>query len=348
MHRPTETPLNLKFPQPESLATTGCKNVLRKTLRCLPVIALALAGLSHAQSWPTRPVRIVVPVSPGGTTDLLARAVGEALTKSLGQPFVVDSKPGAAGSIGSLEVARAPNDGYTLLAGTSSTHSVNPAISTNLKYNAVEDFTPIALLAEANNLLLVSPSVGVKDMKELLAVARQKPGSLNYASSGVGSFGHLAFEALGALAGVKFTHVPYKGTAAAMADLMGGTIQMAVDAVPSALPYVKDGRLRGAAVTGARRSTLAPEIATVAESGVPGFSVLSWFGLYAPRGLPPQLARKINEEVNKVLHTPEMVARFSAMGIDPGTGSPDEFAAMVAKDTARWSKLAKDLNLKVD
>ena len=340
--------MNMNFHRPDTLGAAVRTSITGKTLRWVPVVALALAGLAHAQTWPTRPVRIVVPVSPGGTTDLLARAVGEALTKSLGKPFVIDSKPGAAGSIGSLEVARAANDGYTLLAGTASTHSVNPAISTNLKYNAVEDFTPIALLAEANNMLLVSPTVGVKDMKELLAVARQKPGSLNYASSGVGSFGHLAFEALGAQAGVKFTHVPYKGTAAAMADLMGGTIQMAVDAVPSALPYVKDGRLRGAAVTGSRRSALAPEIATVSESGVPGFSVLSWFGLYAPRGVPPQLARKINEEVNKVLHTPEMVARFTAMGIDPGNGSPDDFAAMVAKDTARWAKLAKDLNLKVD
>jgi tripartite-type tricarboxylate transporter receptor subunit TctC len=343
-----EKTMHMQLHKTDSIGTTCRENRLRKTLRWIPLMVLAFAGLSHAQTWPTRPVRIVVPVSPGGTTDLLARAVGEALSKSLGQPFVIDSKPGAAGSIGSLEVARAPNDGYTLLAGTSSTHAVNPAITPTLKYKAVEDFTPIALLAEANNLLLVSPSVGVKDMKELLAVARQKPGELNYASSGIGSFGHLAFEALGAQAGVKFTHVPYKGTAAAMADLMGGTIQMAVDAVPSALPYVKDGRLRGAAVTGTRRSTLAPDIATVAESGVPGFSVLSWFGLYAPRGLPPQLARRINEEVNKVLHTPEMVARFSAMGIDPGTGSPEEFAAMVAKDTARWAKLAKDLNLKVD
>lgn len=340
--------MTLRFQQSDTHRTTAPLTITRRTLRWIPLLALAFGNLAFAQSWPTRPVRIVVPVSPGGTTDILARAVGEALSKSLGQPFVIDSKPGAAGSIGSLEVARAPNDGYTLLAGTSSTHAVNPAISATLKYNAVEDFTPIALLAESNNMLLVSPTVGVKDMRELLAVARQKPGALNYASSGVGSFGHLAFEALGAQAGVKFTHVPYKGTAAAMADLMGGTIQMAVDAVPSALPYVKDGRLRGAAVTGSRRSTLAPDIATIAESGVPGFSVLSWFGLYAPRGLAPQLARKINEEVNKVLHTPEMVARFTAMGIDPGTGTPDEFAAMVAKDTARWSKLAKDLNLKVD
>lgn len=321
---------------------------LVKTLRWLPAVGLAVSGLVHAQSWPTRPVRIVVPVSPGGTTDLLARAVGEALSKSLGQPFVVDSKPGAAGAIGSLEVARAPADGYTLLAGTSSTHAVNPAISTTLKYNAVEDFTPIAQLAESNNILLVSPTVEAKTMKELLALARQKPGYLNYSSSGVGSFGNLTFEYLAAQASVSFTHVPYKGTSASITDLVSGAVHMAADAIPSALPYVKDGRLRAVAVTGPRRSPLAPDVPTVAESGLPGFSVVSWFGLYGPRGVPPQLAKRINEEVIKVLHAPEMVARFASLGIEPARGTPEQFAAMVAADTARWSRVAKDLKIKVD
>ncbi len=321
---------------------------LTKTLRWLPVVGLAASGLVHAQAWPTKPVRIVVPVSPGGTTDLLARAVGEALSKSLGQPFVVDSKPGAAGAIGSLEVARAPADGYTLLAGTSSTHAVNPAVSTTLRYNAVEDFTPIAGLAESNNILLVSPSVEAKNLKELFALARQKPGYLNYSSSGVGSFGNLIFEYMGAQAGVTFTHVPYKGTSASITDLVSGAVHMAVDAIPSALPYVKDGRLRGMAVTGARRSPLASDVPTVGEAALPGFAVVSWFGLYGPRGLPPQLAKRINEEVNKVLHSPEMMARFATLGIEPSSGTPEQFAAMVAADTARWSRVAKDLKIKVD
>jgi len=318
-------------------------------LRWLPAVALVASGLAHAQTWPTKPVRIVVPVSPGGTTDILARMVGEALAKNLGQAFVVDAKPGAAGAIGSLEVARAAADGYTLLMATSSTHAVNPAISTQLKYDAVADFTPIALVAEANNLLLVTPKLEARNMKELIALARAKPGYLNYASSGIGSFGHLTFEYLANEAGgIALTHVPYKGTAAAITDLVSGAVHMAADAVPSGLPYVRDGRLRALAVTGPRRSALAPEIPTVAESGLPGFSVLSWFGLYAPRGMNPQLVQRINEEVNKVLASPEMAARFATLGIEPAKGSAKDFAAMVAADTARWSRIAKAINLKVD
>ncbi len=323
-------------------------NKLGRAMRWLPILALAVSGLAHAQAWPTKPVRIVVPVSPGGTTDLLARLVGQALAQNLGQSFVVDGKPGAAGAIGSMEVARAPADGYTLLVATSSTHAVAPALSTQLRYNAVTDFTPVALLAESNNLLLVSPTVNVKDFQGLLALARQKPGALNYSSSGIGSFGHLTFELLKSQTGVFLTHIPYKGTGASIADMMSGTVHMAIDALPSALPQVRDGRLRGLAVTGPRRSPLAPEIPTIAESGVPGFSALSWFGLYGPRGMPPQLVAKINEEVNKAMQSPEMTAKFAALGIEAARGSPADFASMVAADTARWARLGKAINLKLD
>jgi len=321
-----------------------------RALRWLPVLGLAVSGLAHAQApaWPTKPVRLIVPVAPGGATDMLARAVGQALAHNLGQPFVVEGKPGAAGSIASVEVARAPADGHTLLVATSSTHSVAPALSNQLQYDPVADFTPIAMLAEANNIVLASPKLEVKDMKELFALARQKPGYVNYVSSGKGSFGHLAFMSLQAQAGISMTHVPYKGTSAAIPDMMAGNVHLAADAISSALPLVKDGRLRALAVTGPRRSPLAPDIPTVAESGVPGYSVLSWFGLYAPRGLPPQLARRINEEVNKVLRSPEMAARFAALGIEPGRGSPEEFAAAVAADTARWSKVVKEQKIRMD
>ena len=302
----------------------------------------------QAQTWPTKPVRVIVPVAPGGATDLLARVISQALSQNLGQQFVVDGKPGAAGAIGSLEVARAPADGYTLLLATSSSHSVAPALSKNLRYNPVDDFTPIALIAEANNIILVSPSLKVKDFKELMTLAKQKPGFLNYVSSGNGSFGHLTFELMASQAGVQMTHVPYKGTAAAIMDLASGGVHLAADAVPSALPHIKEGRLQGIAVTGSRRSPLAPNIPTVAESGLPGFAVVSWFGLYAPKGLPTALALRINEEVNKVLKSPEMVARFAALGVDAGKGSSAEFAAMVAADTERWSKLAKERQIQID
>jgi tripartite-type tricarboxylate transporter receptor subunit TctC len=321
---------------------------LGKALRWLPVVAMAASGLAHAQAWPSKPVRIVVPVAPGGTTDLLARMLGQALSQNLGQQFLVDGKPGAAGAIGALEVARAPADGYTLLLATSSSHSVAPAVTKQLRYNAVDDFTPLAHVADANNLLLVSNAVEAKDIKELLALARQKPGYLNYVSSGNASFGHLTFALIASQAGVQLTHVPYKGTAAAMIDLASGQVHLAADSIPSGLPHVKEGRLRAMAVTGPRRSPLVPDVPTVAEAGLPGYAVQSWFGLYGPRGIPPQIAKRINEEVNKILQSPEMVARFASLGIEPGRGSNADFAAMVAADTTRWSRLAKELKIQLD
>lgn len=323
---------------------TGCHQILR----WMSVLTLVTSGLAHAQTWPAKPVRLVVPVSPGGTTDMLARVVGQALSQNLGQGMVVESKPGAAGSIAALEVARAPADGYTLLVATASTHAVAPALNPNLKYNPVDDFTPIALLAEANNILLVSPTVGVKTLQELLAYAKQKPGALNYSSSGIGSFAHLYFESFASHANIQLTHVPYKGTASSITDLVSGGVHLAADALPSALPHVKEGRLRGVAVTGSRRSALASDIPTVSEAGVPGLSVTSWFGLYAPRNLPPEVAKKINDEVNKVLRSPEIVAKFASMGIEANPGSPSDFASMVAKDTQRWRGVVRDAKIKLD
>ncbi|RJG03263.1 tripartite tricarboxylate transporter substrate binding protein [Noviherbaspirillum sedimenti] len=317
-------------------------------IRWLPVLALTASGLAQAQDWPSKPVRIVVPIAAGSATDLLARMVGQALSETTGQPFVIDNKSGAVGAIGSNEVARAPADGYTLLIATTSTHAIAPHVSTKLPYNAVKDFTPIAFLTEANNLLVVSPTLPVKNVKELLALAREKPGYLNYVSSGVGSFGHLSFELLAAQTGVSFTHVPYKGTGAALQDLMSGAVHMALEAIPSALPKVKSGMAGALAVSGAHRSAIAPDIPTIAESGVPGFSVQSWFGLYGPRGMPPELTQRINEKVNKMLQSPNMVVRFQAMGIEAGRGSPADFAAMVANDSARWGRIAKERNIKME
>lgn len=314
----------------------------------LPFVMSPTSGFAQPQVWPNKTVRIVVPVAAGGTTDLVARTLADALTKNLGQAFIVDGKPGAAGAIGSMEVARAVADGYTLLLATSSSHSVAPALSKQLRYDPVADFTPIAHVADANNLILASMSSEAKDIKDLLAVARQSPGLLNFASSGKGSFGHLTFALLEKQAGIKLTHVPYKGTAAAIPDMIAGAVHLAADAIPSGLPHVKEGRLRALAVTGSRRSPLVPNIPTAAEAGVPGFSVVSWFGLYAPRGLPPQLTQRINEEVNKVLRAPDMTARFANLGIEPGAGSAAAFAAMVAADTDRWARLATELKIQID
>lgn len=319
----------------------------RTLIHLLSAFALAAPGFAHAQAWPAKPVRLVVPISVGGTTDLLARLVGKALQESTGQAFVVENKAGAAGAIGSAEVQRAAADGYTLLVATSSTHSIAPHVTKTLPYNVFDDFTPIALLADASNVLLASPSIPAKNVGELIALAKEKPGYLNYATSGIGSWGHLAFELFAGQAGIVLTHVPYKGTGSSIADLSAGTVHLALDALPSGLPHATSGRARALAVSGPKRSSLAPDVPTIGET-VKGFAVTSWFGLYGPKGMPPELAKRINAEVLKVLSAPDMVARFASMGIDPGQLSAPEFGAMVAADSARWGKLVKDRNLKLD
>jgi len=328
------------------VSTESFARLVRRSVRWVPVLALAVCSLSYAQSWPTKPIRIVVPFSPGGTTDQIARVIGKALSQGLGQPVVVDSKPGASGAIGAIEVARAPADGYTFLVATSSTHAVAPALVPNLRYNAVEDFTPIALLAQANTLLLVSPSVEAKNMQELIEMARKKPGYFNYTSSGVGSFAHLCFELLKARAGIDITHIPYKGTGSAIPDLLSGNVHMSWDSVPSGIPHVKEGKLRAFALSGARRTPLAPGVPTMQEVGVRDFDVWFWVGLYAPRGLPPELTRRVNEEINKAMKTPEMLAQYERLGVEAAGGSSADFAAFVAKDYALWSRIVKDSKLK--
>jgi tripartite-type tricarboxylate transporter receptor subunit TctC len=320
---------------------------LMRSLCWLCVVGLALSGFAHAQTWPTKPVRVLVGFSPGATTDLLARLMARQLSQNLGQPFVVESKLGAGGAIAAQEVARAPADGYTLLVTTTSTHSVAPAMSTKLPYNTVTDFTPLAHIADSPLVMLASPTMGIKTVAELIALARQKPDAINYSSSGVGTLGHLTTEAFKAQAGISMTHIPYKGSAQAIPDLMNGVVQITWDSIGTGLAPAKDGRVRALAVSGPRRSPLAPDIPTIAET-LPGFSVVFWFGLYGPPGMSPQLAQRINAEVNKVLRSPEAVARFTELGIEAGHGSPSDFAAMVASDTARWTRIVTENKIKAE
>ena len=314
----------------------------------LCVLAFAAPGLAQAQTpaWPTKTVRIIVPFSVGGITDLFARVVGQALQQATGQPFVIENKTGAGGAIGSAEVARAAPDGYTLLVTTTSTHAVAPHL-TKLPYNTVSDFTPIAHLADSDLIVLASPSLGVKNIAELIELARKKPGDVNYTSSGVGTIAHLTFELFDAQTGVVMTHIPYKGTGSAITDLSSGVVQLSLDGVTTGLPHIKAGRVRGLAVTGLHRSPILPDVPTIAET-VPGFSVVSWLGLYGPRGMSPELVQRIHQEVGKVMQSPEMVQRIKGMGLEPGRGSPADFAAMVASDSARWGRLVKERNIKVE
>jgi tripartite-type tricarboxylate transporter receptor subunit TctC len=312
-------------------------------------VTLPAAQAQGAQTWPDRPVRLVIPFPAGGGTDLIGRALAPAVSKAIGQQIIVDNKAGAGGSIGSAEGAKAAPDGYTLLLTTSSTHAVAPHVTPKLPYDVQTSFTPIAHLADAASILLVTPSLPVKSVQELVAYAKAHPGQLNYASSGNGTIVHLTTEAFKAQAGVFITHVPYKGTGMSIPDLIAGNVHILFDAIPSGLPHVRNGRLRALAVTGPKRSALVPDLPTVAESGLPGYASVTWFGLYGPKGMDPALVSRIHAAFETALRSPEVVARLAELGAEPApAGSPAKFAAMVKADSDRWGKLVRERGIKND
>ena len=308
----------------------------------------AATGVS-AQTYPNKPIRLVVPFPAGGATDLLARSISLRLTQQLGQTVIVDNKAGAGGSIGSNEVAKAAADGYTLLISTSSTHSIAPHLNSNLPYKTDTDFTPIAQVANATNVVLVPLSLPVNSVRELIAYAKTRPGQLNYASSGSGTIVQLTAEAFKSQAGVFITHIPYRGTALAIPDLVSGKVQLLFDSVVSGMPHVKDGKLKALAVTSLKRSPLAPELPTVSESGLPGFESTTWFGIYGPRGLAPDMVARLNTELNKAMQSAEVQERLTRLGAEPvGTGSAEQFASMVKADSARWAALIKERKITLE
>lgn len=312
---------------------------------------VACAGVAaQAQgAWPDKPVRVVVPFPASGATDLVARVVTQRVSQELGQQFVVDNKPGAGGTIGAAEAAKAPADGYTLLLTTSSTHAISPHITKRLAYDARKDFTPIAHLADAPSVLLVTPGLPVKTVQELVAYAKSHPGELNYASSGNGTIVHLNSAAFSAQAGIRLTHVPYKGTAQAIPDLTAGQVHLLFDSLPTGMPHVKSGRLRALAVTSERRSALAPELPTVAESGLPGYASVTWFGVYAPAGLPPALAQRIHAAFTRAMQAPEVADNLARLGVEPAKpSSPAQFAALVQADSDRWASVVRQFNISID
>lgn len=324
--------------------------LLSNCLRMLGVASLVAASVaSQAQTWPERPVRLVVPFPAGGATDLVARVIAQRVSKDIGQQVIVDNKAGAGGTIGSAEAAKSTADGYTLLLTTSSTHAISPHLMSKLPYDPIRDFTPIAHLADAASVLLVTPSLPVKTMAELIDYAKKHPGELNYASSGNGTIVHLTTEAFKAQAGIFITHVPYKGTALAIPDVIAGSVQVLIDAIPSGMPHVKSDRLRALAVTGEKRSALAPELPTVAEAGLPGFSSVTWFGLYAPRGMKPELVARVHEAFEKAAHAPDVVESLAKLGVEPSPpGSPAKFAAMVSADSQRWARIIRERKITIE
>jgi tripartite-type tricarboxylate transporter receptor subunit TctC len=323
----------------------------RRNLFLLAALACS-SPWTLAQGYPSKPIRLVVPFPAGGATDLLARSLAQRLGQGLGQAVVVDNKSGGGGSLGSAEVAKAAPDGYTLLIATSSTHAIGPHLNPKLPYKTTgpnSDFTPIAHVADATNVLLVPMDLPVNNVKELIAYAKARPGQLNYASSGNGTIVHLTTEAFKSQAGLYITHIPYRGTALAIPDLVSNKVQILFDSIVSGMPHVKDGKLKALAVTGRTRSGLAPELPTVAESGLPGFVSTTWFGIYGPRGLPPDISARLNAEFNKAMQAAEVRERFARLGADvAAANTPAQFAALVQADSDRWAALIRERKITLD
>jgi len=307
----------------------------------LAICAAALPAAWAQQAWPGKPIRLVVPFPAGGATDLLARTLSQKMGEKLGTTLVIDNKPGAGGAIGSELAAKAPADGYTLLLATTSTHSIGPAINAKLPYDTVRDFAPIAHVGDAPSIMLVPNGSPAKTVREWIDYAKKNPGKLNYASSGNGTIVQLTAELFKSQAGVFVTHIPYKGTALAIPDLISGKIDVLFDSLPTGMPHVRDGRLRALGVTSLKRSPLAPELPAIADV-LPGFESNTWFGLYGPKGLPPDLVARVNAAANEAVNDPEVRDKLSKLGITPATGTPAQFAAVVAQDAAKWKKIIID------
>ncbi|MDA7416744.1 tripartite tricarboxylate transporter substrate binding protein [Xenophilus arseniciresistens] len=302
-------------------------------------LCLTAPGAALAQGYPAKPIRLVVPFPAAGATDLFARTLGQKMGERLGTTLVIDNKPGAGGAIGSDIAAKAAPDGYTLLLATTSTHSIGPAITPRLPYDTVRDFTPIAHVGDAPSIMLVPVDSPAKTVREWIEHAKKNPGRLNYASSGNGTIVQLTAELFKAQAGLFVTHIPYKGTALAVPDLITGKVDVLFDSLPTGMPHVREGRLRALGVTSLTRSPLAPELPPIADT-LPGYESNTWFGFYGPKGLPAELVARVNKAANEALADPELKDKLARLGIAPAAaGTPEQFAKMVAADAAKWKKI---------
>lgn len=308
---------------------------------------LVLSGVAFAQNYPTRPVRFIVPFAPGGNTDVQGRLIAQKLTEVWGQQFVIDNRGGAGGTLGVDMAAKAPPDGHTLVLASYGNILVGPALYRKLPYDPVKDLAPVILVSTPPGLLVVNSALPVKNVKDLIAYGRANPGKLNYGSAGNGVWNHLFGELFNVMAKIDMAHVPYKGTAPAVTDLLGGQVQVVFSPFPTAMPHVKSGRLRALAVTDDKRSPIFPGIPTVAESGLPGYAAASWFAVLAPAGTPRPIVDKLNREINRILTEPEVKAAFVADGSEPVGGSPEDLAKSIRAGVAKWGKLVRDLNLQL-
>ena len=320
---------------------------LRKLIARLAVATMVLSAVagaqaqSAAQTYPNKPIRIVVTFTPGGAPDIIARLLGERFTAAWGQPVVIDNKPGSGGNIGSDFVAKSAPDGYTLVVGTVGTHSINGALYTKMPYDMVRDFSPVSLVATTPNLLVVHNDVPAKTVQELIALGKRE-GKMSFASSGSGTSIHVSGELFKSMTGIDMTHIPYKGRASALPDLLGGRVTMMFDNMPSSLPLVREGKLRALGVTSLTRSPAAPDIPTIAESGLPGFEAVSWFAMFAPAGTPKPVVDKIQAEISRILKTPELAKKLTDIGLEPVGSTPEELAAYQREEIVTWAKVVRD------
>ena len=321
-----------------------------RTICLTALAALALVcGNAHAQAYPNKPVRMVVGFPPGGGTDVVARIITPKLSENLGQPVVIENRPGATGTVAAAMVAKSPADGYTIMMGHVSVNAIAPSLFPNLQYDVIKDFAPITLAASVPHFIVVHPSLPVNSIRELIAYAKARPGKLSFPSAGNGSTPHLSGEMFKSMTGIDLVHVPYKGTGQSIQDLLAGQHQVAFDTVPASTPYVRSGRMRVLAVSSAKRLADSPDVPTVEEAGVPGYQINTWYGVFAPAGTPEPIVNRLHAEIAKAMHSPETRSRLAELGADgTETRSPEEFAAIVRADTVRYAKIIRDAGLKMD
>jgi len=323
----------------------------RRTVLAACASALAVPLLAHratAQAWPTRNLSLIVPFTPGGSTDILARLLGQKLQESLGRSVIVESRPGAGGSIGSDQVAKATPDGHTLLMGHIGTLAVNPGIYPKLPYDPVRSFAPVSLIARVHNVLVVTPDLPVRSVADLIALARARPGTLNYATGGNGSAAHIATAAFADAAGLNLVHVPYRGTSPAVQDLLGGRIQIMLTGAPVVLPLAQAGQLRALGVSGERRLAAAPELPTIAEAALPGFEASQWYGIVAPAGTPEPVVERLNAAIRAAFADPAVATRLEQEGAEVWTSTPAEFRALIEAEIARWGALIRRAGIRAE
>jgi tripartite-type tricarboxylate transporter receptor subunit TctC len=325
------------------MTVTIAKMVQAAALAAMVVTTAPALG----QPYPTKPIRIVAPSTPGDAPDVIARLVADKLSVALGQQVVVDNKPGAGGVVGSESVAKASADGYTLIMGNAGSHGINAAVYSKLPYDIQRDFAPVSQVAIAPNVMVINPSVPANSVAEFIAYAKGQPGRLAYASGGNGSSAHMSMELFKSMAGIDVQHIPYKGSSPALTDLIGGQVAVFIGNMPPTVPHIKAGKLRALAVTTRSRSALMPELPTIADT-LPGYETVAWFGVLAPAGTPPDIVNRLSVEIGKIARSPEMREKLVAMGAEPVGGTPEEFRAVIDRDIAKWKPLAQKVGIKVD